>query len=629
MDGNLLLIEDFELDPHAYHLRRSGRSLKLERIPMELLLLLVERRGQLVTREEIIGKLWGKNVFLDTDNAINTAIRKIRQILNDDPEQPRFIQTVTGRGYRFIAQVAEVSEPPAGQAAAVETLPIQDQPDRRSRYSPRFVVPLAAVLALAVLGAGYLVRPHLFVKSATPHGRVMLAVLPFQNLSNVSDQEYFSDGLTEEAITDLGKLSPEKLGVISRTSAMAYKHTQKSASQIGQELGVDYILEGSVRREGERVRISAQLIRVQDQTHVWAQSYDRDMRDFLAVQNELGGAIAGQVQVSLTPEQKREQSKIPHIDPEAYDDYLKGRYYADKITREDFEKAIDFFQKAIDKDPSYASAYGELARSFTMQGFSGYLPTAEAYPKAIAAAKRAIEMDDNLAEGHVALGHALLFLWNWAGAERELRRAIELNPNLSEAHREYAVYWAATGRLTDALREAQAAEQLDPLSTAPSNVLALVYFFRGEYDRSLLQWNKSLDMTPNSSVAHINLFEVYRAKSMYDKAVAELEAALRLEGQNQRASSIENGFKEGGFRGAMLERIRSTERARATSDGWDPVDIAESYLLLGDRDRAFVWLNRAYEAHSGLLFLKVDPGWDPIHSDPRYADLLNQMGLPQ
>jgi TolB-like protein/DNA-binding winged helix-turn-helix (wHTH) protein len=399
MSVDLVRFEDFELDLRAYHLRRSGRSLRLERIPTEVLRLLVQRQGQLVSREEIIEKLWGKNVFLDTDNAINTAIRNIRQALHDDPEQPRFVQTVTGRGYRFIAQVAEVSAPPASQGHL----------DRQSRYSLKFIVPLVAGLALAVLGTGYLMRPHLFVKSATPHARVMLAVLPFQNLSNDSDQEYFSDGLTEETITDLGELSPENLGVIARTSALAYKHTQKSASQIGKELGVDYILEGSVRREGERVRISAQLIRVKDQTHIWAQSYNRDMRDFLAVQNELGGAIAGQVQVSLTPEQKREHSKIPHIDPDAYDDYLKGRYYADKITTEDFKKAIDFFQKAIDKDPSYAAAYGEISRSYTMLAFFGYLPTAEAYPKAIAAAKHAIEMDNNLAEAHVALGHASSF----------------------------------------------------------------------------------------------------------------------------------------------------------------------------------------------------------------------------
>ena len=343
--------DDLELDRGAYALRRSGRALKLERIPMEILLLLVERRGQLVAREDIIGRIWGKDVFLDTDSSINSAIRKIRQVLKDDPENPVFLQTVTGKGYRFIAAVtgggvaedqqSEVGsleagaiesdtvvsdriENPVRQAGAAQVAPL---PSTRSSWSLRWIVSLAALVVLLATGIYLLrVRSH----SAAAQRRVMLAVLPFANLSNDPEQEYFSDGLTEETITDLGELNPERLGVIARTSSTAYKHTNKTIAQIGHELGVDYVLEGSVRREGGVVRISAQLIRVQDQVHLWAHNYERDTGGLLALQNELGRAIAQQVQVKLAPPYGGRSTNKYAPNPEAYELYLKGRFYLNK-----------------------------------------------------------------------------------------------------------------------------------------------------------------------------------------------------------------------------------------------------------------------------------------------------------
>jgi TolB-like protein/DNA-binding winged helix-turn-helix (wHTH) protein len=331
--GVLKFGNGLELDPVAYELRRSGRALKLERIPLDVLFLLVERRGQLVTREEIIAKVWGKDVFLDTDSSINGAIRKIRQTLKDDPENPLFVQTVTGKGYRFIAVATEAESPvqqvdvgkiESSKTIAQDASALLASAERRiSLTSWPWVASLAALVVLTLAIGIYGLRSR--SGPASEH-RVMLAVLPFANLSNDPEQEYFSDGLTEETITDLGEVNPERLGVIARTSASAYKHTNKTIAQIGHELGVDYILEGSVRREGGSARITAQLIRVKDQVHLWAHNYDRETGGLLALQNELGRAIAQQVQVKLTTLYGVRLLNKYAPNPEAYELYLKAGF---------------------------------------------------------------------------------------------------------------------------------------------------------------------------------------------------------------------------------------------------------------------------------------------------------------
>jgi TolB-like protein/DNA-binding winged helix-turn-helix (wHTH) protein len=359
--------EEFELDRRAYELRRSGRSLRLERIPMELLLLLVERRGELVTREEIIEKIWGKDVFLDTDSSINAAIRKIRQALKDDQERPLFVQTITGKGYRFFAAVEKSDLPSLEKKVEFEETarpegtpqppPQQNTPSFcRLRWKPL----LAGVVVVILAVGAYFLRWRAGSNTAYGQKRVMLAVLPFANLSNDPEQEYFSDGLTEETISDVGEVNPEKLGVIARTSAMAYKNTNKTVNQIGHELGVDYVLEGSVRREGGTARITAQLIRVGDQSHIWAHNYARELGGILALQNELGRAIAQQIQVKLTPSHGGQASNRGATNPDAYDLYLKGRFYLGKRTGDGIEKGIEYFKQSIEKDPGFALGYAGL-----------------------------------------------------------------------------------------------------------------------------------------------------------------------------------------------------------------------------------------------------------------------------
>lgn len=355
--------EGLELDRACYELRRSGRALKLERIPLDILFLLVERRGQLVSREDIIEKIWGKDVFLDTDSSINGAIRKIRHALKDDPENPAFVQTVTGKGYRFIALVTEAAVPnPEGDVKKIElpkpialeapATPATCQEPRRSSTSWPWVITIAVLIVVVLAVSIYELRLRTQSQSTASQGRVMLAVLPFANLSNDPEQEYFSDGLTEETITDLGELNPERLGVIARTSAATYKHTNKTIAQIGRELGVDYILEGSVRREGGSARITAQLIRVKDQVHLWAHNYDRETGGLLALQNELGSAIAQQVQVKLTTLYGVRLVNKYSPNPEAYELYLKGRFYLRQRTFDAMDKSIEYFQRSIEKDPA-------------------------------------------------------------------------------------------------------------------------------------------------------------------------------------------------------------------------------------------------------------------------------------
>jgi TolB-like protein/DNA-binding winged helix-turn-helix (wHTH) protein/Tfp pilus assembly protein PilF len=615
--------EEFELDPRGYCLQRSGRTVKLERIPMELLVLLAERRGQLVTREEIIEKLWGKNVFLDTDNAINTAVRKIRYALKDDPEGSRFIQTVTGRGYRFIAPVEEGSQSTAqvSAAPASPTKPIQPLDSAlRTRQSWKWVVPLLAVVLVIVGSAGYVLRTKFFPKPAAAQKRVMLAVLPFQNLSDDPQQEYFSDGLTEETITDLGELSPDRLGVIARTSAMAYKHTNKTAGQIGQELGVDYILEGSVRREGGRARISTQLIRVGDQTHVWAQSFDRELRDFLEVQRELGEAISEQVQVSLKPERKPEQAKTRQINPDAYDDYLKGLYSWNQFDPDSLKKSIQYFERAIEKDPGYAQAYAGLAESYGVLMDWNKLPPAEAYSKSEAAARRAVDLDSGNSEAHSALGWQLLsYDRDYAGSEREFQRAIELNASNADAHDGLANYFAIRGQFDQSIAEARRARDLDPLSLLINNDLGKMLFYARRYDEAIQQLRFTLDLHSDSFAPHYVFWLIYQEEGRNEEADAEF-FKMTAAGFNPSMTEIQKTYAKLGWNGAWEKLV-----ARKLVSSWDLAGVS---LAVGDKHQTLDLLQKAADGRlSQVIFLNVDPRYDKLRDDPRFQDLLRRIGL--
>ncbi|MGD0179090.1 MAG: winged helix-turn-helix domain-containing protein [Terriglobales bacterium] len=629
---------ELELDRSAYELRRSGRSLKLERIPMELLLLLVERRGELVTRESIIERIWGKDVFLDTDSSINAAIRKIRQALKDDPERPLFVQTITGKGYRFVAPVENYDLRPLDKkkvelekTSRSEETPQGSSPSQVASRRSSWVLPLVGVMVLILAGGAYFLRSRARSKTAYSQERVMLAVLPFANLSNDPEQEYFTDGLTEETITDLGELNPQRLGVIARTSAMAYKNTNKTVNQIGHELGADYVLEGSVRREGGTARITAQLIRVSDQSHIWAHNYEREVGGILALQNELGRAIAQQIQVKLTPLHSGEASNRNTTNPDAYDLYLKGRFYLGKRTDDGIEKGIEYFKQSIEKDPGFALGYAGLADSYLALTISS---PQDFFPMARAAASRALELDEGLAEAHAALGAEKAgFEYDWAGAEQEFKRAIELNANCADAHFYYSWYLLTPlGRSEEAIAEMNRALELDPLSGIYNTVLGLSYYYARQYDQALQQFNKTLTLDPDFFIAPFHLAWLYSQLGQYPEAITELTKGRLLRGDDHaKVAADEMALRKAvAAQGAagFWHEIRKWNEGDYPNVG--EFDVPQAYARLGEKEQAMVSLERNFEKRAPLVtLLKVDPALDTLHSDPRFEDLLRRMNLPQ
>jgi TolB-like protein/DNA-binding winged helix-turn-helix (wHTH) protein/Tfp pilus assembly protein PilF len=616
--------DGLELDPCAYELRRSGRSLKLARIPMELLLLLVERRGQLVTREEIIERIWGKDIFLDTDSSINGAIRKIRQVLKDDPEDPHFVQTVTGKGYRFVAPTAEIPVPSVERGGSTA------KPAGASWAWLGGRAALVIVLAVILAGGGFfLLRSHLRSDSANPK-RVMLAVLPFANLSNDPEQDYFSDGLTEEIITDLGELNPERLSVIARTSAAAYSHTNKTISQIGHELAVDYILEGSVRREGETARISAQLIRVKDQVHLWAHNYDRETGGLLALQNELGRAIAQQVQVKLSSPYGVRSANQYTPNPDAYELYLKGRFYVRQRTFAEIDKSTEYFAQSIAKDPGFALAYAGLADSYLANG----IRSPQDYdPKAKAAATRALELDDDLAEAHAVLGAVRAdFEYDWPGAEREFKRAIELNPNYADGHFRYAwSYLTPLGKSEQAIAEMKKALELDPFSRMYNTVFGCIYLYAREYDQSQEQFEKAVELNPDFFVTYVHFAMLDVQLGQYDNAITELTKGRLLSHRDQAikgAASEEVALRRALAAEGAMGFWRQIQRSQEKSLYLGAFDVPQVYARLGEKEMALEGLERNYEERRALgTLLNVDPAFDSLRTDQRFADLVRRMGL--
>jgi TolB-like protein/DNA-binding winged helix-turn-helix (wHTH) protein/Flp pilus assembly protein TadD len=635
----VVLADNLELDRRAYQLRRSGKPVKLSRIPMELLLLLVERRGELVTREEIGERIWGKDVFVDQDNNINAAIRKLRQVLDDDPEEPKFIQTVTGRGYRFIAPASEPptvtpseeagAEKPAQDAAFVDRR-ASSPPVARRRAGRLHPVFLATALILVVAAVVYFQWFRYHTHSQAAAGRLMLAVLPFENLTGDAGQDYFSDGLTEEMIAQLGNLDPQHLGVIARTSVMHYKGTAQKLDQIGGELGVQYVLEGSVRRSSDKVRITAQLIQVKDQSHVWARQYDRELSNLLAVQGEIAREVAREIPLRLVDAKAAVPASHALLGPqeyEAYDLYLKGRYFWNKRTPRGFQQAIECFQQAIAKDPTDARAYAGLADSYAL--LSGYTqtPQTESMPKARAAALKALELDEGLAEAHTSL--ALItenYDWDWKTAEKEYRRAIELNPNYATAHHWYAEFLSWQGRFDEAFAESECARQLDPLSLIIASDNAAILFYSRQYDRAIAQCRSVLEMEPNFPRAHL-VVAAYAENGQLADALSDLEKWH--DGQPEAWTWAWRAYIYGRAGQQVQARhalVKLQQLYRHQTIGPDP--ILWAYVGVGDRDQAFAWFEKAYADHSNLLTsLKVNPAYDALREDPRFQDLMRRVGL--
>jgi len=615
----------YRIDPERNQLLRDDEPVALAPKTFETLLILVRHSESTVSKDELMKELW-PDTFVEDAN-LTQHIAMLRKALGETAQEHRYIVTLPGRGYRFAEQVRRVSGDLVSEDRSRSTGVAKLSLAGRHPLRTALVLLGAAVIAGFVF-AIYLARLH--VRSASPNTRVMLAVLPFQNLSNDPEQDYFSDGLTEETVTDLGALSPGQLGVIARTSVMAYKQSRKTLGQIGQELGVDYILEGSARRDARRVRISAQLIRVKDQTHVWAQSFDRDLADYLGVQSELGTAIAQQVQVTLVPQHDARVRKNP-VDPEAYDDYLKGLYLWNKFTPEALMKSIKFYQQAIEKDPGYAQAYAGLAESYQVLMNLSVLAPAEAYPKSEATARKAVELDSGDSQAHSALGWQMLeYDRDLADAEREFRRAIELNPSNPDAYDGLASYFAVQAQFDESVVEMRKARELDPLSPIVNSELGRMLFYARQYDQGIQQLYATISLDPDFPAAHYYLMKIYEARGLYEEAYEEFFKLQTPGGKiSEPLIEIQKIHAKSGWTGVWQKSLAIMLHERATGKVVSAYDIAENFLALGKEEQALDWLGKAADEHSNwLTYLNVDPRFDRLHSNARFQDLLRHIHIP-
>ena len=624
---------EFTLDQSSYRLLRGARLLRLEKLPMELLILLVERRGELVSREEIAERLWGKDVFVDLDHGINTAIRKLRLVLRDAPEKPRFIETVVGKGYRFAAPVickngaSNSQEPPL--PAPVEVSPEATTGSAKRGFGSLYRrVLLGGVAVLALLALALLQIRTRGAKGTTQSGINSLVVLPLKNLSGDPAQEYLADGITEELIGRLSNI--HGLRVISRTSAMQFKDTRQSVPDLARALHVDAVVEGAVIREGSQVRVTVQLVRGATDDSVWAEQYQREYRSILALQEEIARTIAGQIKINLTPQERGILASTRTVDPEAHEDYLKGRYFSNQRTEDGLNKSIVYFQQAVTKDPSYALAYSGLADAYALLGYRGHLLSKKALLEAKAAALKAVELDDTLAEPHASLAFIAETLeWNWPTAEREYKRALELNPGNARAHNWYAGYLMYVGRFDEGIAEAKLARELDPLSLPINNALAGRLLVAGRYDEALAQLRETLEMDPHFAPAHNRLGWAHLQMGQHDEAIQEFRKAIELSGTDDPDLLLDLGFacavvgKKDEARRILASLKRQHERGLVPSGA-----IAVLYGALGDRNKAFAWLEKAYDEHDPeLTYIKVGPRFDPLRQDPRFQEVLHRIGL--
>ncbi len=623
----------FELDLQTAELRRSGVLLHLPPQPFKVLALLVSHPAQLVTREEIRHEIWGDETVVDFEHGLNFAIKKIRDTLGDDPETPRYIETVPRRGHRFIAPVETVwpndAHPDVEEGV---TLPggTEHAASLRKRWSVTALAGVFIGLAATIVGfnvAGLRDRLLTVIPPGPPRIE-SIAVLPFENLSGDPAQEYFADGMTEELVTNLGEISA--LRVISRTSVMRFKGSRRPLPEIARELGVDAIVEGTVARAGNHVRITANLIYAPTDHHLWAGSFDSELEDVLVLQDNVANSVAGVVRVKLISQQQVHHASPRRVNPEAYQAYLQGRYYTGQWTEEGFKKAAASFRQAIDLDPTYAPAYEGLADAYGLAAMWGLQPSTEAYPLAKAAALKALDVDDGLAEAHAMLGQIkLVFDWDWSGAEQELKRAIALNLNSSTAHFSYGLFLTAMGRWDEAVRESRKALELDPLTPSTNVQLGWVLYYARRHDESIAQLRKTLELAPDFGYANMELGWNYAQKRMYSDAVTECHRAVSLMPEEQ--VTLGGCGWVYAFAGRRQDALSLLDRLKKVSarSYLDPYNVAMLYDGLGDTNRTMEWLDRAYRERSSSLYaLRIELFSDRLRGDPRFRDLLRRMNFP-
>ena len=563
--GGSIPFDGYELNVHSCELRRDGIRIKVQEQPLQILQMLLERPSELVTREELRQKIWPSDTFVDFDHGINNAIKRLRAALSDSAEAPRFIETVASRGYRFIGTIT------------ARARPIQS-----------------------------------------------LAVLPLENLSHDPEQEYFSEGLTEALITMLAKIG--ELRVVSRTTVMQYKGVRRPLREIARELDVDAIVEGAAVRAGNRVRITTQLIDAPREAHLWAESYERDLRDVLALQTELAQTIAREIQIKLTPLDQARFATAHTVEPEAYDAYLKGRYHWNRRPARVVE-AGKYFELAVTKDPTYAAAYAGLADAHSSLGAWGLVPANEGCVKAKVLALKALELDPSLAEAHTALAYATMYHYDFFAAEREFERALEINPRYAAGHQLFGLYLAMMGRYEEAYTECQRAIRLDPLAVS-RNLLGYNALYSRRWDQAIDQFIKILEVDPEDGPALCGLGWGYSCKGLHELAIAALRKGVNFWPGTSPLTLLGEAYASAGDRDKaqkVLEQLLAQSKERYLT----PYGVARIYNALGKKDEALRWLETSsHQQAEWLLLLKVDSHFDNLRTDPRFHDLMRRMNFP-
>jgi TolB-like protein/DNA-binding winged helix-turn-helix (wHTH) protein/Tfp pilus assembly protein PilF len=649
--ARILRFSVFEVDLAACELRKHGLRIKLAEQPFQVLALLLEKPGEVVTREELHSRLWQADTFVDFDHGLNNAVMRVREALGDSSETPRYVETVPRRGYRFIAPVvgsavlAPATIEPASESRVVPTevtSQIAEQVAAEANSEPASGRRRPSGMRLVILAAAVLVLVGLLTAGVTYYTRVnapsdgrarnkSLVVLPIEDLSGDKDQEYFADGMTDDLITNLAKI--RSLRVIPRSTAMAYKGARKPLSQIASELSVDAVFEGTVLRVGDRVRITAELVQVSTDRHLWAETYESQMGDILALQNRVSSAIVNEIRINLTPEDQERLARNPAVAPEAYENYLKGRYYWNKRSDENLTRAIEYFEQATKQDPQYALAYAGLSDCYAIISAEifGTMPAGEAAPKAKAAALKALEIDPTLSEAETSLATVKFnYDWDWNGAAAGFAKSIQDNPSYATAYQRYSLYLMAMGRTENSVEQINKARELDPLSISINFSLGWRFYMARQYDRAIQQLRNTLEMDPSYELPHLVLGMSYAKKGEFSLAIPELRKAVELShGTPLMTSALANAYARSGNKGEA-ERLLAELISESKRQYVSPYYFAVVYVGLGESDKAIDQLEKAFADRSnGLVFLKVEPELDSLRSNPRFWALQRRLHFPE
>jgi TolB-like protein/DNA-binding winged helix-turn-helix (wHTH) protein/Tfp pilus assembly protein PilF len=641
-----------EVDLRSGELWKNGSRTKLPEQPRQILAMLLENAGEVVTREALRSTLWPCDTFVDFEHSLNTAVMRLREALGDSSGTPRYVETLLRRGYRFIAPIEEIAAPThtdrLGNKYPLPPGPTQEQissvdgfiagmrglgPQLKKWGVARTLIAIAlianCVVGIADMSLRLTRRPKAVEERVDPTQSI--AVLPLENVSGDEDQDYFADGMTDELIAQLAKVG--SLRVLSRTTAMAYRGTHKPLSEIARDLHVSSVVEGTVLRSGNRVRITAELVQTSTDRHLWAETYETEIGDILGLQNRVASAIVKEVSIKLTPEEQQRLTTVRPVLAESYEDYLKGNYYySNNRSAEGLAKAIEYFQRAIQADPNNALAYAGLSNCYATIGSSlvGAMPSLEAAAKSRAAALKALEIDDNLAEAQVALANVRIkYDWDWEAAEEGFQRAIELKPSYSTAYQRYSLYLMAMGRTRESVALVNRARELDPLSVSTNFSLGWRLYMARQYDKAIVQLLNTIDLDPTLAVAHLILGQAYEEKQLYPQALNELQKANLISNKAPlMLAAVGHAYARTGRR-ADAEVILAQLFERSKKENVSPFVIASIYEALGDKEKALDWLDKAYQDRSNaLVFLKVDPELDTLRSHPRFKELQRKLNLP-